>query len=67
MILELRLTEGIVLADFQRMFGTPLEAVYGEAIARLTEQGLLVRTAKGLRLMPRGIVVSDCVFAEFLF
>lgn len=67
MFLGLRLTAGIDPADFQRMFGTPVEAVYGETIARLTAQGLLERAGKGLRLTPRGIDVSNRVFGEFLF
>ena len=67
MFLGLRLTAGIDPADFQRMFGTPLEAVYGETIVRLTEQGLLERAGKWLRLTARGIDVSNRVFAEFLF
>ncbi len=67
MVLGLRLTAGIDPADFQRMFGTPVEAVYGETIARLTAQGLLELSGKWLRLTPRGIDVSNRVFAEFLF
>ena len=66
MFLGLRLTAGIDPADFQRMFGTPVEAVYGEPIARLTALGLLERAGKGLRLTPWGIDVSNRVFAEFL-
>ena len=67
MFLGLRLTAGIDPADFQRIFGTTVEKVYGEQIARLTAQGLLERAGKGLRLTPRGIDVSNRVFAEFLF
>ena len=67
MFLGLRLTEGIAPEDFKRTFGTTVEAVYGEQIARLTEQGLLERAGKGLRLTSRGIDVSNRVFAEFLF
>lgn len=67
MFLGLRLTEGIAPEDFERTFGTTVEAVYGEQIARLTEQGLLERAGKGLRLTSRGIDVSNRVFAEFLF
>lgn len=67
MFLGLRLTAGIDPADFRRTFGTPVEAVYGEQIARLTAQGLLERAGRGLRLTLRGIDVSNRVFAEFLF
>ena len=67
MFLGLRLTAGVHPADFQRIFGTPVEKVYGEQIARLTAQGLLEQTGQSLRLTPRGIDVSNRVFAEFLF
>lgn len=67
MFLGLRLTAGVHPADFQRIFGMSVETVYGEQIARLTAQGLLERTGQSLRLTPRGIDVSNVVFAEFLF
>lgn len=66
MFLGLRLTAGVHPAEFQRIFGTPVEKVYGEQIARLTAQGLLEQTGQSLRLTPRGIDVSNRVFAEFL-
>ena len=66
MFLGLRLTAGIDPADFRRTFGTAVEAVYGEQIARLKAQGLLEQGGKGLRLTPWGIDVSNRVLAEFL-
>lgn len=66
MFLGLRLTAGIYAADFRRMFGEEIEAVYGAVLERLTGQGLLERTAGGWRLSEWGLDVSNCVLAEFL-
>lgn len=67
MFLGLRLTSGVDPELFYRVFGSPLETVYGEPISRMIDQGLLERAGKGLRLTPRGMDVSNRVFAEFLF
>ena len=66
MFLGLRLTKGVDLETFHRTFGTTVEAVYAQVIARFIGQGLLEREGKWLRLTPRGIDVSNYVFAEFL-
>lgn len=66
MFLGLRLTAGVDAGEFARLFGVSMEAVYGEPIARFIAQGLLEREGKWLRLTPRGIDVSNYVFAEFL-
>ena len=66
MFLGLRLTEGIDTGEFQRMFGKTVEEVYGKSIAEFEAQGLLTRAGERLMLTPRGIDVSNMVFAEFL-
>lgn len=66
MFLGLRLTEGVEEADFVKAFGVSVDAVYGETVSRLVEQELLVRTGGRLFLTPRGIDVSNVVFAAFL-
>lgn len=66
MFLGLRLTEGIDTGEFQRMFGKTVEEVYGKSIAEFEAQGLLTRAGERLMLTPRGIDVSNVVFAEFL-
>lgn len=66
MFLGLRLTEGVEEADFLKAFGVSVDAVYGEVIARLAKRGLLVRAGGRLLLTPRGIDVSNVVFADFL-
>lgn len=66
MFLGLRLTEGVKEADFVKDFGVSVDTVYGETVARLVGQGLLVRDSGRLFLTPRGIDVSNVVFAAFL-
>lgn len=65
MFLGLRLMEGVEEAEFAKAFGVSVDAVYGEIIARHVGQGLLVRTGGRLALTPRGIDVSNVVFADF--
>ncbi|MDE6406364.1 MAG: radical SAM protein, partial [Lachnospiraceae bacterium] len=67
MFLGLRLTEGVDLQEFQRYFGKNAEDIYGKQISSFTEQGLLEQEGRRLRLTPRGIDVSNAVFAAFLF
>ncbi len=66
MFLGLRLMKGVDLESFRSTFGTSVEAVYAQVIARFISQGLLEQEGKWLRLTPRGIDVSNFVFAEFL-
>lgn len=67
MFLGLRLTEGVDLDEFALCFGKTAEEVYGKQIRTFEEQGLLERRGRRLRLTPRGVDVSNMVFAAFLF
>lgn len=67
MFLGLRLTEGVDLEEFRCCFGKTAEEIYGKQIKNLTDQELLEREGRRLRLTPRGIDVSNTVFAAFLF
>lgn len=72
MFLGLRKTEGVSASAFGRLFGTPLEEVYGEPVRRLIREGLLIRYQKEngavfFRLSSRGIDVSNYALALFLF
>lgn len=66
MFLGLRMTRGVSAADFAGQFGAPLERVYGNALQKLTRQGLLAQTEGGYRLTEEGIAVSNYALAEFL-
>ena len=66
MVLGLRMTQGISEADFHTNFGRTLDAIYGEAVAEMVRDGLLVRENGYLRLTDRGVDISNRVFARFL-
>ncbi len=68
MMMGLRLTqEGVSAARFRQRFGLPLEAAYGAQIARLTALGLLEWAGEDtLRLTPRGRLLGNRVFMEFV-
>lgn len=67
MFLGLRLTEGVDLGEFRRYFGKSADEIYGKQIRTFTGQRLMEREGERLRLTPRGIDVSNTVFAAFLF
>lgn len=66
MFLGLRLTEGVDLEEFRQYFGKNADEIYGKQMRTFVEQGLMEREGPRLKLTPRGIDVSNAVFAEFL-
>ncbi len=66
-MLGLRLIgEGIDRARFADRFGVELDDVYGSVIARLIDQGLIEDLPNRIRLTPRGRLLGNRAFAEFL-
>lgn len=67
MFLGLRMTKaGVLRSDFKAAFNRDLDAVYGDAIKKLTNFGLLLDTGHRLVLTERGIDLSNTVFCEFV-
>ena len=66
MFLGLRLTEGVDMREFERLFSKRTEEVYPKPLASLLSAGLLKQEGTRLRLTPRGVDLSNMVFAEFL-
>jgi oxygen-independent coproporphyrinogen-3 oxidase len=67
LMLGLRLIEeGVERARFQNRFGVDLDQVYGTTIEQFIEQGLLESDDERIRLTPRGRLLGNRVFAEFL-
>lgn len=64
--LGLRLLEGINKNVFYQLFGQEITQVYGRAIEKLKEQGLLQENPENLRLTARGLDFANVVFTEFL-
>lgn len=67
MYLGLRKTEGISRAAFQDYFQKSLDEIYGMIIEKLNDEKLLECDGDRVRLSHRGMDVSNCVLAEFLF
>lgn len=64
--LALRTAEGISVRRFAAAFGRDVHEVYGEAIGRLVEKGLLLEDRERLYLSPLGMKYGNQVFGEFL-
>ena len=58
--------QGVSNAQFVHRFGRGLTDVFGEQIARLVGQGLLEWANGHLRLTPRGRLLGNRVFMEFV-
>ena len=67
MMLGLRLVrEGVPFGRFEAIHGLPLEAAFGSSLDRLQEEGLLESDGERVRLTPRGLLVGNRVFSEFI-
>ena len=67
MMLGLRLVrEGVPFARFEAMHGQPLAGAFGPSVDRLLEEGLLESDGERVRLTPRGLLVGNRVFSEFI-
>ena len=66
-MLGLRLLEvGVSRATFRARFGVDVANVYPSELAALQGRGLLEVTDERVRLTPRGWLLGNQVFAEFL-
>lgn len=63
---SLRLADGLRVSEFEEIFATPVDAIFGAVITRLVGEGLLLREPDRLRLTDRGFLLSDGVFANFV-
>jgi oxygen-independent coproporphyrinogen III oxidase len=64
--LNLRLSEGFLLSDFEARFGVSFDARFGERSAILFDAKLLLREDGRICLSDRGLELADSVFAEFV-
>jgi oxygen-independent coproporphyrinogen-3 oxidase len=65
-MLMLRLSCGIVYADFAVRVGLDAPTIFAEVIDRLAPLGLLDVSETSIRLSERGLPVADSIAAEFL-
>ncbi|MCD8046132.1 MAG: radical SAM family heme chaperone HemW [Clostridiales bacterium] len=66
MFLGLRMTAGVSRQDFADRFGTEIGNIYGPVLQSLERDGLLAADEGRIFLTPRGIDVSNSVFAQLL-
>jgi oxygen-independent coproporphyrinogen-3 oxidase len=66
MMLGLRLNSGVDSREFYRRFATGIDLVFGAALERMYEYRLLERAGDYIRLTPRGRMLGNEVFAEFI-
>jgi oxygen-independent coproporphyrinogen-3 oxidase len=66
MFLGLRLNVGVSYERFEKEWGKPMAMVYGREIEKLVDEGLLIADEQGIRLTPRGRMLSNEVFARFM-
>lgn len=66
LFLGLRLNEGISYDRFYREWGQSLAALYDKEINASVQSGLLEQDEAGIRLTPRGRLLSNEVFVRFL-
>jgi oxygen-independent coproporphyrinogen-3 oxidase len=64
--LGLRVNAGVEVAAVEREFGPAMVVPALKVVARFVESGLLVFDGKKVRLTPRGRLLSNDVFQEFL-
>jgi len=65
-MLMLRLSNGIVHADFTARVGHDARAIFAEVIDRLIPLGVLEASETSIRLSERGLPIADSIAAEFL-
>ena len=66
LFLGLRKKTGVSKARFEEKFGISFDQRYGEVVASLTEQGLLVPDDKQVRMTKRGLFLGDTVAEKFI-
>ena len=65
LMMGLRLDVGVADAGFARRFGETPRAAYPDAVAELTDVGLLRADGGRMRLTPRGRMLANEVFSRF--
>lgn len=66
MMLGLRKTEGVSLAEFAKRFGYDIRSVYGAELDKFTSAGLLEVADGFVRLTEDGLDLANTVMCEFL-
>ena len=67
MFLGLRKIRGVSRKEFRRVFGKDLDLVYEKTLKKYLENGMLQEKGDRIFLSEEGILVSNQIFADFLF
>ena len=65
-MLALRLTEGLTEERFQKRFGERIPEIYRKNAERFEKYGFLASDERGIRLMPKGFLLSNYIISEIL-
>lgn len=66
LMLGLRKLAGVSQETYQRRFGETIDAEFGAAVKQFKHQGLLQWTENRLHLTPKGLMIADQIFSEFI-
>lgn len=66
LMMGLRLREGVSVADLETRYGVDIRREYAGELERLDAAGAIEFEGDALKLTPRGVLVSNEVFLEFL-
>ncbi|MGP4061654.1 radical SAM family heme chaperone HemW [Halobacillus sp. H74] len=66
MFLGLRKTEGVLTDQFYRKYGQTIVDVFGHALSTLKERSLIEENSGYIRMTPKGRMLGNEVFQEFL-
>ena len=66
LFLGLRKKTGVSKASFEEKFGISFDQRYGQVVASIIEQGLLVPDDKQVRMTKRGLFLGDTVAEKFI-
>lgn len=66
LLLGLRMADGVDLAAVGRRYQSDVEEVFGEALSKLEEQGLMRREGSRVQLTRRGLMLANEAMMEFV-
>jgi oxygen-independent coproporphyrinogen-3 oxidase len=66
LVMWLRLMKGVDLAVFEETTGHSIDALCGESVESMVEEGLLQRRGNCLSLTPNALFISNAVFSELV-
>lgn len=65
-MLRFRLSEGISVREFYRLFGRDFDAMYGAKLARFIRGGFVERLGDSYRMTPKGMFISNYILSDLL-